>query len=122
MDGSAGSIKHRRRDGSMILATTDSLAGHEITDTLGGVRGSTVRARHVGRDIQAALRNIVGGEVGSYVEMLENAREEATEQMVRQAEAMGANAILELRYATAGVMQGAAEILVYGTAVAVKRL
>ena len=106
----------------MILATTDSLAGHEITDTLGGVRGSTVRARHVGRDIQAALRNIVGGEVGSYVEMLENAREEATEQMVRQAEAMGANAILELRYATAGVMQGAAEILVYGTAVAVKRL
>ena len=106
----------------MILATTDSLAGHEITDTLGVVRGSTVRARHVGRDIQAALRNIVGGEVGSYVEMLENAREEATEQMVRQAEAMGANAILELRYATAGVMQGAAEILVYGTAVAVKRL
>ena len=106
----------------MILATTDSLAGHEITDTLGVVRGSPLRAPPVGRDIQAALRNIVGGEVGSYVEMLENAREEATEQMVRQAEAMGANAILELRYATAGVMQGAAEILVYGTAVAVKRL
>ncbi|MDP6349677.1 MAG: YbjQ family protein [Chloroflexota bacterium] len=106
----------------MILATTDSLAGHEITNTLGVVRGSTVRARHVGRDIQAALRNLVGGEVGSYVEMLENAREEATERMVRQAEGLGANAIVELRYATAGVMQGAAEILVYGTAVEVRKL
>ena len=106
----------------MILTTTDSLAGHEITNTLGVVRGSTVRARHVGRDIQAALRNLVGGEVGSYVEMLENAREEATERMVRQAEGLGANAIVELRYATAGVMQGAAEILVYGTAVEVRKL
>ncbi|HJO06164.1 MAG TPA: YbjQ family protein [Chloroflexota bacterium] len=106
----------------MILATTDSLAEHEITNTLGVVRGSTVRARHVGRDIQAALRNIVGGEVGSYVEMLENAREEATERMVRQAEGLGANAILELRYATAAVMQGAAEILVYGTAVEVRKI
>ena len=106
----------------MILATTDSLAGHEITNTLGVVRGSTVRARHVGRDIQAALRNLVGGEVGSYVEMLENAREEATERMVRRAEGLGANAIVELRYATAGVMQGAAEILVYGTAVEVRKL
>jgi len=106
----------------VILATTDSLAEHEITNTLGVVRGSTVRARHVGRDIQAALRNIVGGEVGSYVEMLENAREEATERMVRQAEGLGANAILELRYATAAVMQGAAEILVYGTAVEVRKI
>ncbi|HJN39505.1 MAG TPA: YbjQ family protein [Chloroflexota bacterium] len=106
----------------MILATTGSLPGYEITNTLGVVRGSTVRARHVGRDIQAALRNIVGGEVGSYVEMLENAREEATERMVRQAEGLGANAILELRYATAAVMQGAAEILVYGTAVEVRKI
>jgi uncharacterized protein YbjQ (UPF0145 family) len=106
----------------MVLATTGSLAGHEIISTLGVVRGSTGRARHVGRDIQAALRNIVGGEVGSYVEMLENAREEATERMVCQAEGLGADAIPELRYATAAVMQGAAEILVYGTAVEVRKL
>ncbi len=101
----------------MIVATTDAIPGATITETLGLVRGSTVRARHIGRDIVAGLRNIVGGEVNEYTKLLADAREEAIQRMIESAEAMGANAIVGARFITAGVAQGAAEIVAYGTAV-----
>ena len=101
----------------MIVATTDDLPGATIVETLGIVRGSTVRARHVGRDIMAWLRTIVGGEVGEYTKLLADAREESLQRMIERAEGMGANAIVGTRFVTAGVAQGAAEILAYGTAV-----
>ena len=101
----------------MIVVTTEQIEGKKITETLGLVRGSTIRARHMGRDIMAGLRNIVGGEVREYTVMLAQAREEAMQRMVEQAEKMGANAIVGTRFATAMVMSGAAEMLAYGTAV-----
>ena len=101
----------------MIVATTDAIPGATIAETLGLVRGSTVRARHIGRDIVAGLRNIVGGEVNEYTKLLADAREEAIQRMIESAEAMGANAIVGARFITAGVAQGAAEIVAYGTAV-----
>jgi uncharacterized protein YbjQ (UPF0145 family) len=103
----------------MIVVTTEQIEGKKITETLGLVRGSTIRARHVGRDIMAGLRNIVGGEVKEYTVMLAQAREEALQRMIEQAEKMGANAIVGTRFATAMVMSGAAEMLAYGTAVKV---
>jgi uncharacterized protein YbjQ (UPF0145 family) len=103
----------------MIVVTTEQIEGKRITETLGLVRGSTIRARHMGRDIMAGLRNIVGGEVKEYTVMLAQAREEALQRMIEQAEKMGANAIVGARFATAMVMSGAAEMLAYGTAVKV---
>jgi uncharacterized protein YbjQ (UPF0145 family) len=103
----------------MIVVTTEQIEGKKITETLGLVRGSTIRARHMGRDIMAGLRNIVGGEVKEYTVMLAQAREEAMQRMSEQAEKMGANAIVSTRFATAMVMSGAAEMLAYGTAVKV---
>ena len=103
----------------MIVVTTEQIEGKRITETMGLVRGSTIRARHVGRDIMAGLRNIVGGEVKEYTVMLAQAREEAMQRMSEQAEKMGANAIVSTRFATAMVMSGAAEMLAYGTAVKV---
>ncbi len=103
----------------MILVTTDQIEGKKIVETLGLVRGSTIRARHVGHDIMAGLRNIVGGEIKDYTVMLAQAREEALERMVEQAEKMGANAVVGVRFATSMVMSGAAEMLAYGTAVKV---
>jgi uncharacterized protein YbjQ (UPF0145 family) len=103
----------------MILATTDTIPGRSIVSTIGLVQGQTVRARHVGVDIMAALRNLVGGEVTGYSRLLAGAREEALERMTQAAEAQGANAVVGVRLATASVMQGAAEILAYGTAVVV---
>jgi len=103
----------------MIVVTTDSIEGKRITETLGLVRGSTIRARHMGRDIMAGLRNIVGGEVKDYTVMLAQAREEAIQRMIEQAEKMGADAIVGTRLVTSMVMSGAAEMVAYGTAVKV---
>ena len=103
----------------MIVVTTEQIEGKRITETLGLVKGSTIRARHMGRDVMAGLRNIVGGEVKEYTVMLAQAREEALQRMVEQAEKMGANAIVGARFATSMVMSGAAEMLAYGTAVKV---
>jgi len=101
----------------MIVITTEQIEGKRITETLGLVRGSTIRARHVGRDIMASLRNIVGGEIKDYTVMLAQAREEAIQRMIEQAEKMGANAIVGARFVTSMVMSGAAEMVAYGTAV-----
>ncbi len=101
----------------MIVVTTEQIEGKRITETLGLVRGSTIRARHMGRDIMAGLRNIVGGEVREYTLMLAQAREEAMQRMIEQAEKLGANAIVGTRFVTSMVMSGAAEMVAYGTAV-----
>ncbi|MCY3881847.1 MAG: YbjQ family protein [Dehalococcoidia bacterium] len=101
----------------MLMTSSDSVPGREIAETLGLVTANAVRARHVGRDILAGLRNIVGGEIGAYRQLLVESREQALERLEEQAEALGADAIVALRLSTAEVMQGAAEILVYGTAV-----
>ena len=103
----------------MIVVTTEQIEGKRIVETLGLVRGSTIRARHVGHDIIASLRNIVGGEVKDYTVMLAQAREEALQRMIEQAEKMGANAIVGTRFVTSMVMSGAAEMVAYGTAVKV---
>ena len=103
----------------MTVVTTEQIEGKKITETLGLVRGSTIRARHMGRDIMAGLRTIVGGEIKEYTVMLAQAREEALQRMVEQAEKMGANAVVGARFATSMVMSGAAEMLAYGTAVKV---
>jgi uncharacterized protein YbjQ (UPF0145 family) len=103
----------------MIVVTTEQIEGKKIQKTLGLVRGSTIRARHMGHDIMAGLRNIVGGEVKDYTVMLAQAREEALQRMIEQAEKMGANAIVGTRFVTSMVMSGAAEMVVYGTAVKV---
>jgi uncharacterized protein YbjQ (UPF0145 family) len=104
----------------MIVVTTEQIEGKRIVQTLGLVRGSTIRARHIGRDIMAGLRGIVGGEIVDYTKMLAQAREEALQRMVEQAEKMGANAIVSTRFVTSMVMSGAAEIVAYGTAVKIE--
>ena len=103
----------------MIVVTTEQIEGKKITKTLGLVKGSTIRARHMGRDIMAGLRTIVGGEIKEYTVMLAQAREEALQRMIEQAEKIDANAILSTRFVTSMVMSGAAEIVAYGTAVKV---
>jgi len=104
----------------LIIVTSDHIEGKKIVKTLGMVKGSTIRARHVGRDIVAGLRSIVGGEISEYTKLMAQAREEAIQRMVEQAEEMGANAILDTRFVTSMVMSGASELLVYGTAVTVE--
>ncbi|MCD6131954.1 MAG: YbjQ family protein [Candidatus Hydrothermae bacterium] len=104
----------------MLLVTTDEIPGRKIKKVLGLVKGNTIRARHLGRDLVAALRNLVGGEITDYTKMLAESREQAIDRMVEQAEAMGANAVVGIRFTTSSVMQGAAELLVYGTAVIVE--
>ncbi len=104
----------------MIIVTTNEIEGKEIAEVLGLVRGNTIRARHLGRDIAALLRNIIGGEVKDYTKMMAEAREQALDRMVAEAEALGADAIVALRFSTSFIMQGAAELLVYGTAVKFK--
>lgn len=101
----------------MIVVTTDTVEGKRIVEVLGLVKGNVVRARHVGRDIVAALRGLVGGEVKEYTQLLSESREHAIARMVQEAEALGANAIVGFRLSTSGVMSGASEILAYGTAV-----
>jgi len=101
----------------MLLSTTEVIEGRRIEETLGLVRGNTIRARHVGRDVMAGLRMLVGGEIKDYTVMLDQARDQAIARMVAQAEGLGANAVLGVRFTTSQTMQGAAEILAYGTAV-----
>ncbi len=105
----------------MHLTTQDELADHEIVQTLGLVRGNTIRARHVGKDILAGLRNIVGGEITEYTKMLAEAREQACDRMIAGAKELGADGIVGIRFTTSAVTQGAAELLVYGTAVKLRR-
>jgi uncharacterized protein YbjQ (UPF0145 family) len=104
----------------MLITTQDDFADREITETLGLVRGNTIRARHVGRDIMASLRNLVGGEVGEYTKMIAESREQAIDRMVAEAKSKGADGIVCLRFTTSAIMQGAAELLAYGTAVKLK--
>jgi uncharacterized protein YbjQ (UPF0145 family) len=104
----------------MLISNIEIVPGHTVVKHLGLVQGSTVRAKHIGRDLLAGLKNIVGGELKAYTELLEDARREAIERMSQQAEAMGANAILNVRFSTSSVAQGAAELFVYGTAVVIK--
>jgi uncharacterized protein YbjQ (UPF0145 family) len=101
----------------MITVTSDSIPGKKIVKTFGLVRGNTIRARHVGRDIMAGLRNLVGGEIMEYTKLMAESREQAIDRMKQEAERMGANAIVGLRFTTSVIMGGAAELLSYGTAV-----
>lgn len=104
----------------MIYTNICSVPGKEIIEHYGIVQGSTVRAKHIGRDFMAGLKNLVGGELKGYTELLQDSREEAMNRMGEQAELMGANAIINIRFATSSVAQGAAELFVYGTAVRVE--
>ncbi len=104
----------------MILVTTDFVPGKTIKKNLGLVRGNTIRARHLGRDISAFLRNIVGGEIRDYTKMMAESREQALDRMIEEAESLGANAIISVRFTTSMIMQSASEILAYGTAVIVE--
>ena len=101
----------------MIITTSAQIEGKAITRTIGLVKGSTIRARHVGRDIMAGLRGMVGGEISEYTKMMAEAREEAIQRMMKDAEKQGANAIVSMRFATSMIMQNAAEVLAYGTGV-----
>jgi len=101
----------------MILATSDSIPGRRIASVLGMVRGNTIRARHLGKDISAAFKNLAGGEITDYTKMMAESREQALDRMIEDAARLGADAIVAVRFTTSSVMQGAAEILVYGTAV-----
>lgn len=105
----------------MILATTEAVSGYRVVRTLGMVRGSSVRVRHIGRDIVASLRNLTGGEVHEYTKLLAEVREQAVDRMVAEAEAMGANGILAIRFQSAEVSRGAAEMMCYGTAVELRK-
>jgi uncharacterized protein YbjQ (UPF0145 family) len=101
----------------VIILTTDFVPGHDVIEALGVVRGSTIRAKHIGKDIMAGLRTLVGGEVKEYTEMLVEARNESMRRLEAQAEGLGADAVINLRFVTSQVMTGAAELLAYGTAV-----
>jgi uncharacterized protein YbjQ (UPF0145 family) len=101
----------------LIISNIEIIPGKRIAKHLGMVQGNTVRAKHVGKDLLAGLKNIIGGELKGYTELLNEAREEATERMVEQAKAIGANAVVNVRFSTSSVAAGAAELFVYGTAV-----
>ena len=101
----------------MILCSTDAIPGKKISKVFGLVRGNTIRARHIGRDIMAVFKHIAGGEIGDYTKMMAETREQALDRLAEDAERLGANAIVGLRFTTTSMMQGAAEFLVYGTAV-----
>lgn len=104
----------------MIITNVEGVPGKRIVKHLGLVQGSTVRAKHVGRDIMAGLKNVFGGELKGYTELLHESREEAIKRMLEQAEAAGANAVINVRFSTSSVTQGAAELFAYGTAVVVE--
>ncbi len=101
----------------MIISTINEIAGKEITEVLGLVRGNTIRARHVGKDIMAGFKNIVGGEITDYTKMMAESREQALDRMMAEARSLGADAVVGIRFTTSSVMQGAAELMAYGTAV-----
>ena len=109
-------------NGSMLVTTTHEIAGMRIVRTIGLVRGNTIRARHVGRDFMAGLKNMIGGEISEYTKMIAECREEALDRMIAQAVENGANAVVGVRFATSEMMEHAAELLAYGTAVVVEDL
>ena len=104
----------------MILTSANDVAGHRVVESLGLVKGSTIRARNLGHDIVAGLKGLVGGEIEEYTKMMAEAREQAVDRMVADAKALGANAVVAVRFSTSDVMQAAAEILVYGSAVRIE--
>ena len=104
----------------IIVVSSNGIEGKKIVKTLGLVKGNTIRARHIGRDIMAGLRGVIGGEIKEYTKLMAESREQAMERMVENARALGANAIVGVRFTTSMVMSGAAELLVYGTAVVVE--
>ena len=104
----------------MLCSNTEDIPGQQIVEFYGVVTGSTVRAKHIGRDIAAGLKNFVGGELKGYTELLQEARKEALHRMMEQARSLGANAVINVRFATSSVAQGAAELFAYGTAVKVE--
>lgn len=101
----------------MLLSNLEFMTGNKVIKHLGLVQGSSVRTKHVGKDILSGIKNMFGGELSAYTELLHESREEATQRMIQQAEAVGANAVLNVRYSTSSITSGAAEIYVYGTAV-----
>ena len=105
----------------MLMTTQDEFAEYEIVQTLGMVKGNTIRARHMGKDIMAGLRNLVGGEITEYTKMLAESREQALDRMIAEAKALKADAVVCLRFSTSSVMQGAAALLAYGTAVRLRK-
>ena len=104
----------------MIVTNLETIPGKTITRHYGLVQGNTIRAKHVGRDLMAGLKNIFGGELKGYTELLSESRQEATDRMIQQAQSLGANAVLNVRYSTSSIAQGAAELYAYGTAVTVE--
>ena len=110
------------RPSGLPVFTTDEVPGHEILEVFGLVRGNTIRARHLGNDILALLKTIVGGEISEYTKMMAESREQALDRMRAEALARGANAIVGIRFSTSMIMQGTAEILVYGTAVIINKM
>lgn len=104
----------------MLLSNLETVPGHTITQQLDVVYGSTVRSKHVGRDLLAGLKNIVGGELTAYTELLEESRKEAMDRMIAKAQALGANAVVGIRFSTSNIAQGASELFVYGTAVRIE--
>jgi len=104
----------------MLMTNIETVPGKDIVEQFGVVSGSTVRAKHLGRDLMASLKNMVGGELKAYTELLQDSRRQATDRMIAQAKQLGANAIVNVRYATSSVAQGASELYVYGTAVRIK--
>jgi uncharacterized protein YbjQ (UPF0145 family) len=104
----------------MLLSNTETVPGRSIVEFYGVVTGSTVRAKHIGRDIAAGLKNLVGGELRGYTELLSESRQEAVNRMIQEAQAMGANAVVNVRFSTSSIAQGAAELFAYGTAVRVE--
>jgi uncharacterized protein YbjQ (UPF0145 family) len=105
----------------MTVSASSSVAGHRVARSLGLVYGNTIRARHVGRDILAALKNVVGGEIEEYTKLMAEAREQALDRMIAQATARGANAVLDVRFSTSYIMGSASEILAYGEAVTLEK-
>ena len=105
----------------MIITTQDELADYEIVETIGMVKGNTIRARHVGKDILAGLRTLVGGEITEYTKMLAESREQSIDRMIEDAESKGADGIVCVRFTTSAVMQGSAELFAYGTAVKLQK-
>ncbi len=106
----------------MIVVNTETVSGYEITATRGLVQGNTIRAKHLGRDIAASLKNLVGGELRGYTELLTEARRQSLQRMMAQAQQLGANAVVNVRFTTSAITQGAAELYAYGTAVTVEPL
>ena len=117
---SRSSLQASSENSGIIITTLEGVPGKEIIEHFGLVQGSTIRAKHVGKDIMAGLKNLVGGELKGYTELLQESREEAISRMIEQAQSIGANAVLNVRFSTSTIAQGAAELYAYGTAVVIE--